>query len=436
MSMTAAQPVSQPLYAPCAKSGDIDGKGTAELFSPEGWIFESHEFKSQEVLTSKTLAALTLLAEAFEARGAKLILVPVPTRAIRAAETVDLTRYPQVRFSAQAYTASWNSMVAQARATGITVVDLLPTIVSFKTNTRGEGFFYPRDHHWTMSGMEVAAEQIAAEIDRLAKAQNLSLERQEGSLKVSRSGEFVGSIGEHYAKACGTEVKSMPLYDATYTVESISLLDDVEPLIGIFGDSFGLSFPYNTYNRPDKNFSVMLEAKTGLPTINNSVSGNGKTATLAGYLADPKLVAKLPPYVVVPFMGGLSNNVFDYGQMRAALLGCSDATRLIKTEFAAPSPKMTFTPKLAAPSTGKSLIHIHTDVPANYLEVRQGTYTDASPLSFEIYRTSAPYYTGSRTDFYSMLADDKTVRSLTVQLDKLAPVSGYIEICQAPDVLH
>ncbi len=35
----AATPTVQPTYAACAKSSDIDGKGTYELFGSDGWIF-------------------------------------------------------------------------------------------------------------------------------------------------------------------------------------------------------------------------------------------------------------------------------------------------------------------------------------------------------------------------------------------------------------
>ncbi|WP_197474682.1 alginate O-acetyltransferase AlgX-related protein [Deinococcus puniceus] len=423
----------QPTYAACAKSSDIDGKGTYELFGSNGWIFESYEFSALEGLRGTSVAALTRLAKAFKARGSTLILVPVPTRAVSADKTLDFARYPQLQFSKDHYVASWNTMIAQARATGITVIDLLPTVLDFQVNARGEDFFQSRDHHWSLSGMEAATTQIAAQISALAQAQKLDLERQQGELTIKPAGGSAGSMGSHYMKACDLKIEAMPVYDATYTAESTSLLDDVEPVIGIFGDSFGLSY---SSTRVDKNFGVLLEAKTALPVVNNSVSGNGRTATLAGYLADPALVDKLPPFVVVPFMGGISNSDFDYGQMTAALIGCSDANRIAQTKFSTPAAKMVFAPQPQGASKGNSLIHIHTDAPTNYLEVREGTYTDGSPLKFEIYRTSASYFTGSRTDFYSLLADEKSVRSLAVQLEKQGPVSGYVEVCRIPDALR
>ncbi|MFB9993239.1 hypothetical protein ACFFLM_14800 [Deinococcus oregonensis] len=428
----AAQSVAAS-YTSCSKSNDIDGKGTYELFGTQGWIFESHEFKANEALTSKTLAALTLMAKAFKARGSHLILVPVPTRAIQAANTVNLTQYPQLRFSAPQYAAAWTTMITQARSTGVFVVDLLPPILKFNPSTRGEEFFYPRDHHWTLSGAETAARQVTAQIQAIAQAQRLELQETPGLLEIVQRGEFIGPLGNHYTQACGTKTEPMKRFQARSTVQGDSLLGEVEPLIGIYGDSFGLTYPDNNYAEPDTNFASMLEATAKLPTINNSVSGSGKTATLAGYLARPESLDHLPPFVVVPFMGGISNNTFDYGQITAALISCSGATRLAKTEQASPSARMLFAASSAAPTLGKSLIHIHTNAPTNYLEVREGRYGDNSALNFEIYRTAAPYYSGSRTDFYSLLSDNKTVSSLVVQLDKQAPISGYVEICSVPD---
>ncbi|WP_168733634.1 hypothetical protein [Deinococcus sp. Arct2-2] len=436
---SAQSPLAQaaaPAYPACAKSSDIDGKGTFELFGTNGWIFESHEFKANEALSSRTLSALTLMAKAFKARGSHLILVPVPTRAVRAADTVNLTQYPQLRFSAAQYATAWTTMIAQARSTGVYVVDLLPTILNFNPGVRGEEFFYPRDHHWTLSGTEAAARQVTAQIQAIAQAQGLELQETPGLLEIVQKGEFTGPLASHYTRACGTTTEPLKRFQASYTVQGDSLLGDVQPLIGIYGDSFGLTYPDNKYAEPDANFAVMLEATAQLPTINNSVSGSGKTATLAGYLALPEGREQLPPFVVVPFMGGIPNNTFDYGQVTAALIDCSAATRLARTEVASPSPRMLFAPPSTGPTLGKSLIHIHTNAPTNYIEVREGRYTDNSVLSFEIYRIAAPYYFGSRTDFYSLLADDKTVNSLMVQLDKQRPVSGYVETCKIPDTFR
>lgn len=85
---------------------------------------------------------------------------------------------------------------------------------------------------------------------------------------------------------------------------------------------------------------------------------------------------------------------------------------------------------------GKRLTHIYTNAPTNYIEIREGRYTDNSVLSFESYRITAPYYFASRTDFYGLLSDDKTVNSLMVQLDKRRPVSGYVETCKIPDTFR
>jgi alginate biosynthesis protein AlgX len=428
----AAQASTQaavPTYPPCARSSDIDGKGTYQLMGSGGWIFESHEFQQPEPLNSKALASLKLLAQVLKAHGSNLILVPVPSRAMHYGAAVDLTQYPQLDFSPQSYQVAWTEMIRQVRQTGVFAVDLLPSVLSFVPGARGEDFYYPRDHHWTLSGIEVATALVAAQISSVAQAQAIELEREHGTLSVRPRGEFVGAIGRHYQELCGVTVAAMQRYDTTFAADDADLLGDTEPVIGIFGDSFGLTYPDNNYLYPDTGFGVLLEASATLPTVNNAVSGSGKTAGLAGYLADPEIRAHLPKFLVVPFMGSVSNNTFDYGQMTAALLGCSADTTLAKTSYTGRAARSTFAPGSRAPVTGMSVLHIHTDAPANYLEVREGRYTDGSELRFEIFRIAADYYAGSRTDFYTLLPSGKSVQSLVVQLAQQQPITGYVEWC-------
>lgn len=401
----------------CAKSSDYDGKGSFELFGKNGFIFESPEF--QDTYEFKGAGQLTLLVNAFRARGSELILVPVPSRAIKYAGGLDLTAYPRLDFSSQKFVQSWEKMIASARGTGAHVVDLLPDILAFKPGARGEDFFYPRDHHWTTSGAEKAAEETAELIAGIIKARQWTLPTKKGTLTFTGGSSFTGSYGNRFESVCGQKLPKMTSYQARYEQEDESLLGDEDAVVGIFGDSFGQGFP-------DSNFGPLLEYKTGLNTVNYSSAGAGPLLSLYGYLADPGVREKLPKFIVVPFMGWLSNNAFDYNQATAALLSCTDRTRLARVDFPAGQEKISFG---TLPQTdARKLVHIHTNETTNYLEVR-GKYTDGSPMRWENWRVSADYFRGSRNDFYSLAAVGRTPLEASIAIDGRKPTAGYAEVC-------
>ncbi|WP_019587313.1 alginate O-acetyltransferase AlgX-related protein [Deinococcus apachensis] len=411
-----ASEIPAPLQG-CAKSSNYDGKGNFELFGQDGFIFESPEF--QDTYEFKGLDQLTLLVNTFRARGSELILVPVPSRAIKYAGSLDLTSYPRLDFSSQKFVQSWDKMIASARGTGAHVVDLLPDILAFKPGARGEDFFYPRDHHWTTSGAEKAAQETADLIAGIIRDRQLELPTKKGTLTLTRGSSFTGSYGKRFEDVCGQKLPQMTSYQARYEEENESLLGDEDDVIGIFGDSFGQGFP-------DSNFGPLLEYRTGLKTVNYSSAGAGPLLSLYGYLADPRVREKLPKFIVVPFMGWLSNNAFDYNQATAALLSCTDRTRLARVDYPAGQDKITFgtLPQTAA----RKLIHIHTNETTNYLEVR-GKYTDGSPMRWENWRVSADYFRGSRNDFYSLAAVGRTPLEASIAIDGRKPTAGYAEVC-------
>ena len=312
-------------------------------------------------------------------------------------------------------------MIADVKKTGVHVIDLLPAVKNFNGSPRGEAFYYPRDHHWTTSGAEVAARAVADQIQQISQQTGLSLQKEENEISFSSKVELQGSFGERYQAACGTRPELMKRFDATISRKNASLLDTEETQIGIFGDSFGQAYP-------DNNFAALLEHQAQLATANYSLSGAGVTLPMLSYFADEKVRAVLPPFIVVPFQGWVSNNDFDYDQSTAALVGC-DAKRMIsKADAAPPAPVATWIPNDQPTRLGRRILHVRTSVPTTYLEVR-GNYSDGSPLSFESYRVSADYYKGSRTEFYAILPGEKSVGTVSVKIEGDRAFSMSTELC-------
>ncbi|WP_027483710.1 alginate O-acetyltransferase AlgX-related protein [Deinococcus pimensis] len=379
-----------------------------------GWIFEPWEFGDNIALPA--VDELKVMQAAFEKRGAQLVMVPVPSRPSKYISKIDLRKYPNLKFSPQTYQTTWEAMIDAARSSGTSVVNLLPNILSYQPGSRGESFFYPRDHHWTTSGAEVAAGQVAAEIKRLIAARGMKLKAEDVSVKVERAGFNSGSFADRYFSLCGTKSDIMPAYKATLTVKGGGLLDDEDAVVGVFGDSFGLA-------SPDNNFAPFLEAKTGLRTVNYSLPGAGSFGSLTGYLADPKFVGKLPKFVVVPFLGSISSDPTVYRQVTAELDGCAKPASKFTLDGTSDAPfSWANVPALGQ----RGAVHLHLGAPTQKVELTLG-YDDGSTEKVTLNRPGNDWYKGNRTDFYLALAKGRTLKTVSVRADdKPAKLTGQL----------
>lgn len=384
-------------------------------FGKQGWIFEPWEFSGGYDPT--TTSDLVDMNDAFKNRGVNLVLVPVPGRVYKYASQVDMSKYPNIKFSAQDYKDRWEAMIESVKRDGLTVVNLIPVIDAYKTSNLKETFFYPRDHHWTTSGAQISSNVTSEVISDIVKSKKLNLNSFKGSLTVIRQGYNSGSSGDNFKTLCKSEPDHMPAYQATNKFSN-SLLEDVKTQIFVMGDSFGLA-------SPDNNFATFLESATGLPTANYSVPGAGSFGALTGYLADKNFVSKLPPFVVVPFLTWMPSDPTILRQITAELNGCK--TKLSQTTYTKEAALQMFTPD-AINQTSWNLIHIYTNKPTSELKIKV-KYVNGDGEEVTFNRSNSNYYKGDRKNFYITLPKNKKIQDLKIEAAKNNLFSGTVEIC-------
>ncbi|WP_350244401.1 alginate O-acetyltransferase AlgX-related protein [Deinococcus sonorensis] len=381
-------------------------------FGTDGWMFEPWEFN--DTFSFSATAALQELNEAFRARGSTLVLVPVPSRPYKYLSKIDPTLYPNLKFSPETYKQSWQTMIQAARATGVTVVDLLPSVENYSTSETGEEFFYPRDHHWTTSGVQVIAPVVAQAISalKLPGLNKLTVKMDGFSLK--KEGFNSGAFADRYTKACGSRAASSPAYKVRYTKQT-GLLDDTVATIGVFGDSFGLAYP-------DNNFAPLLEWNTKLNTVNYSLAGGGSLGALTGYLADPAVNHSLPQVVVVPFMGAVPNDANQYRQITATLRGCPGPVQAVQS---AAEAAVTF----QADGAAHSAVHLAFTQDTQKVKLTLD-YQDGTSEKMTLNRSNADYFKGDRRNFYVSLPADRTVKDLQVSTDHAMNPQDSVSLCK------
>lgn len=388
------------------------------IFGSNGWIYEYWEWNSAFEFTAGE--ALMDMDKAFKKRGINLIFVPVPNRTVKYAEYVDIPKYYNIKFSSAEYIIDWNKMVDDIDKLGVNIVNILPTVEKYNISTRGEMFYYPRDHHWTTSGAESSSQAVASAIKKIIKNNNIPLKPTLGVLKVVKQGYNSGSFGDHYSDKCKNKPPNMDAYKAINTISKGGLLENIRPELGVFGDSFGLA-------SPDNNFSTFIEHYSGLRTVNYSTPGIGQLGSLVGYLADPKVNKDLPPFIVVPTLSWLPNDPVMYRQITAEVAGCTHRIQGVATVFKSNTSTYDYTPNILIQNAWNS-IHINLDVNAKQVNINV-LYNDNTTERLKLIRNSNDYYKGDLKNFYITFNKNKKVKSAAISIDNLKVFSGTVEMC-------
>ena len=389
------------------------------IFGSKGWIYEPWEWNSSFQFTA--VDEIKDMNDIFKKRGLNLFMVPVPARTVKYSNYVDLSKYSNVRFSVFEYKSNWNKMIDDVSNLGVNIVNILPTVEKYNVGSRGEAFYYPRDHHWTTSGSEASSKVVTDAINKMVRSKNSAARPVFGTLKVIKLGFNSGSFGDHYAAKCKNITPRMDAYKATNTPQQSSLLGDKKPNLAIFGDSFGLA-------APDNNFSVFIEHYTGLRTINYSTPGIGPFGALVGYLADPKISQQLPSVVVVPIMGSMPNDPVLYRQVTAEVAGCHDKIKESFKSFKSDSNIYKYTPTDLAQAAWSSVhLMLDKDVQKVNMDIH---YENNFSEKVSLVRDSNEYYKGDKRNFFIAFQKDKKIDSIDISIDNSTNFSGSIEICK------
>jgi hypothetical protein len=128
------------------------------LQTPQGWFFLNRSLEVVNVPDfaekgAEAVAAITDLSKKLEAKGIKLVFVPIPDKASVYPERIGgLTPLP-----AEEPNTATPALLAQLKTVGVATLDLLPAF----RKAAATPLFLERDTHWTPFGAETAAAALA-----------------------------------------------------------------------------------------------------------------------------------------------------------------------------------------------------------------------------------------------------------------------------------
>lgn len=219
-----------------------------------------------------------------EARGVKVIVLPIPTPAHLAGKKVQ--RQPGDTWDPAQDDAIYNAL-RDRLGKKATVVDLLQI-----ARTMPDDFYYKRDYHWTPKGAEAAAKAVADIINKdprhasMPKADFEAYEADKAPWKTSSYSRLVGEI-------CGKEMAQ----ELAPTIEvrrkagaAVSIIDETPPPeIAVVGSSFMY---------PVRGFGPYLMQATHNDALTVFLNGGEALGALMTYLRSDDFQQNPPKFLV------------------------------------------------------------------------------------------------------------------------------------------
>ncbi|WP_034342020.1 alginate O-acetyltransferase AlgX-related protein [Deinococcus misasensis] len=355
-------------------------------------------------LSERTLAHLSVLQQALEQQGSKLVVLPIPY--LEHILNPDLVPHN----NPTAYLKSYQQVIQQFQKTRILTIDLLPPAVELR---KQQPFMFETlyDVHWSQAGLDLAAQVTAQTIQQQFPA--LSREIQQDGAKITVTGTFknFGKSERSLQKAC----KDFPLKGDvfnTYTLggDSSDLLSDQEPAVVLLGTSYSARPPGLGF---DHSLSMALNA----PLENHALNGSGAMGSLFEFFAlhrPPSMVIwELPLYQINRQEADINslgpdnlNQVLAYvvrqdAQPLWSMRGQSQGKRL-HVDFDAQIPER--------PWTVFTLKLLNVEDKAFILNI---TYTDASTQKMEFDRWHGTNF----KDYAFVVPAGKKIKSVDVDID-------------------
>lgn len=327
----SAHAEDKPNYA-CPHLGDKSRQTLSAMTQGrDGWFFRENNLQDPVILESGTREYLTRLHQAFRDKGAELLVLSVPPRALVVSETVLKDQPMQELFDAGIAGEEYGNFVKDMRQTGIPVVALLEDAIA--ANKDGDRFFFPRDIHWTPLGSSLAAQKVGELLKTLPGYSAEGLSQYVSRPEVESRIPYRSKMAEEIQHLCTDEIPQQMFMQYVTTQEAggntadALFGDSSQPPLVLLGTSFSKEKAYN--------FEGFLSEHTGMEVANLAISAGGLFNSIISYTSLPEDKRLNPKFVLweeLPYYNYNDSNA--YRQLIPAIYGeCSKEQAVASAEF-------------------------------------------------------------------------------------------------------
>lgn len=362
----------------------IEGEG--------GWLFRStKDFKADFAFTDKALEQFSTFNKILQKKGITLHIVMPPTRGILNYDQVLRTQKRAPDFNPDTALREYKNALLQLRLSGVSVADF-NDFQKLK-----EGFFYPRDHHWTAMGANYAAKATAALFKLFSKDYDTAVYITE---QTNEQVELSGSMEAFVEQQCGIDVEGSKV-QVIQTYKEEELFDDSSAAaIALIGTS-NCTEPAPSY----ANFAGFLREYIGADIDNLSFGGAGIYAPMLSFLASDAYHEGQYQHIIWELASHYDFNGREFSQhfqqMIAAARGACDDISLASEKRDLKGKKMI---RLGLPPvTSLSYIHLQFDTPLKKDFALSYKNAEGKPKRFRFERSQR--YPHDGTYFVNWLED-------------------------------
>jgi alginate biosynthesis protein AlgX len=258
----------------------------------DGWFFRMENDVTDFTLQAPQVVAMAgRLAAALEARGVRLVYVPIPTRAMTDAARLPAGLDDGLIYDGDLASDQFDALVSRLRAAGVTTADILSTI---EAGESGDVHF-ARDTHWRPEGARLAARTVAVTIEAAGLLRGVP--RVAFASTVADEVPLVSPMARALQDLCtdALDVETHPTWQTARTeVTADDLLggdegSDAAP-VAVVGTSYTDIAAFN--------FVGFLSEATGVDVANYAISGGGTYTALLQWTHSPAIDGALPKVLV------------------------------------------------------------------------------------------------------------------------------------------
>ena len=288
----AADPYCVALSDPEQLPKNYAKRGPFHVDALSGWIVGQDQLKAKFAVTHETAALWKAIAEGFEAKDVKLVVLAAPPRPLFAPKDALPDGY-----SATSAEKAFSAYISALNTTGITAPDL--TVL--RETPFAPDFYFARDTHWTPAGAAVSAAHLSEAMTGRQASDIVA------DVVFNEQYSEKGSLSTVVEKTCGTrpeaELVKAPVY--TQKGDATALLSDVKDVAAaLVGTSFS-----DRYKRDAYQVSGALSLALEKTVDNFSVTGGGMTGAMEAFLRSDALASGRYDTVIweVPYTAPLTN---------------------------------------------------------------------------------------------------------------------------------
>ncbi len=291
-SSVVADPYCSALADPEQVAKKYAKRAPFHVDAASGWIIGEDQLKSEFNVTGETTALWEAIAQGFDARGVKLVVLAAPPRPLFAPEAAVPSTY-----NAAAARKAFSAYISRLNASGIPAPDLS----LLRDTAYASELYFARDTHWTPVGAAISAAHLSAAITGL-QVPNFVTDVSFGEAYTEK-----GSLSTVVEETCGARPEVELVRSPAYTTRgdaSALLSDQGDASVALIGTSFS-----DRYKRDAYQVAGALSHALDQQVDNYSVTGGGMTGAMEAFLRSGAFTSGQYDTVIweVPYTAPLTN---------------------------------------------------------------------------------------------------------------------------------